>query len=274
MKQFSFLVAFCCITIAAIAQKQQYRPAIVGFYNLENLYDTINNPMVNDEEFLPNSVRNYNTAIYMDKLSRLADVISQLGTEINPEGIAVLGVAEIENDTVLNDLVKQPAIANRNLRFVHYDSPDLRGVDVGLLYNPKYFSVLYSQPYFVQLPGGSKDAFTTRDILYVKGMLGPDTLHIFVNHWPSRSGGEARSRPARAAAAGVVKKRIDSLMAISPNTKVVLMGDLNDDPVSPSLTEVIQAKGRQEEIKPGGMYNPWTDMYRSCLLYTSPSPRD
>ena len=260
---YTILLVACCYSLSA--QKASFTVSIIGFYNLENLYDTINDPFKNDEEFLPNSERNYNSRVYFDKLDRLSDVISQIGTDINPDGVALLGVAEIENDTVLTDLVHRPKLKYRNLKFVHYNSPDARGVDVGLIYNPKYFKPIFSAPLFVQLPGGSKDAYYTRDVLYVKGILDGDTIHVFVNHWPSRSGGEERSAPARAAAAAVAKARIDSLMAINPLTKVVLMGDLNDDPVSPSLTKVIAAKDKIKKVEPGEMYNPWVEMYKKGI---------
>lgn len=258
------LPAFCLIfSLIANAQANKYKVSIIGFYNLENLYDTVNNPIVDDEEFLPESARRYNSAIYWDKLDRLSGVLSMIGTDINPDGLAILGVAEIENDTVLNDLVKMPKLKERKWKIVHYDSPDRRGVDVGLLYNPKYFKVLSSAPLFVQLPGGSKDAYYTRDILYVKGVMDGDTVHVYVNHWPSRSGGEERSMPGRAAAASVCRKSMDSIQAIQPNAKIILMGDLNDDPVSPSLTKVIKSKGKLSDIKePTDIFNPWYEMYK------------
>jgi hypothetical protein len=258
---FGIIVSFSTI----YAQKNNYKPALIGFYNLENYYDTVNNPLVDDEEFLPNSDRQYNTRIFLDKVERLSSVIAQLGTEINPEGLALLGVAEIENDTVLNILVKHKNLAQRKMKFVHYNSPDARGIDVGLLYNPKYFTPLYSVPLFVKLPGGAKDAYFTRDILYVKGLLDGDTIHVMVGHWPSRSGGEERSIPARAAAAGVMKRVTDSLMAINKQSKIVIMGDLNDDPISPSLTKVLQAKGNPKDVKDGGLYNPWHDFYKKGI---------
>lgn len=261
----ALLFTFLFSAGSLFAQKKNFRPAIIGFYNLENLYDTVNNPLKNDEEFLPNSARQYNSRIYYDKLDRLSDVISQMGTDINPDGLAILGVAEIENDTVLNDLIRRPKLKDRKLKFSHYDSPDARGVDVAMLYNPKYFTELYSAPLFVQLPGGSKDAYFTRDVLYVKGLLDGDTMHIFVNHWPSRSGGEERSRPGRAAAASVVKHSVDSILAISPNAKYLIMGDLNDDPISPSITKVLNAKGDKKDVKDNGIYNPWVEMYKKGI---------
>ncbi|HQW93943.1 MAG TPA: endonuclease/exonuclease/phosphatase, partial [Ferruginibacter sp.] len=167
-----FLVASLILIISVSTGyplKAQYHASLIGFYNLENFYDTVDNPIVNDEEFLPNSERHYNTAIFLDKVDRLTSVLSQLGTDVNPDGFALLGVSEIENDTVLTALINHKSLKSRGLKFVHYDSPDRRGIDVGLLYNPKYFTPLYSEPLFVQLPGGSKDSYFTRDILYVKG---------------------------------------------------------------------------------------------------------
>jgi hypothetical protein len=262
MKWIASLFFVLFVGISAFPQTQKYKVALVGFYNLENFYDTINNPLKDDEEFLPNSERHYDSRIYMDKVGRLADVISQMGTEINPDGMALLGVAEIENDTVLNELVNAPKLRDRKLRFCRFESPDVRGIDVGLLYNPKYFRVLYSAPLFVKLPGGAKDSYFTRDVLYVKGIMDGDTVHVFVNHWPSRVGGEERSIPARAAAAQVVKTRVDSLMAINQNSKIIIMGDLNDDPISPSVTKTLGAKGKVKDVTNRDIFNPWVDFYR------------
>ncbi len=266
MTRFFLTIAIAIASFSTgYAQKENFRASLIGFYNLENYYDTINNPAVDDEEFLPNSERHYNSRIFLDKVDRLSSVISQMGTDINPDGLALLGVAEIENDTVLNILAQSKALKNRNLKIIHYDSPDKRGIDVGLFYNPKYFTPIYSTKLFVQLPGGTKDAYFTRDVLYVKGILDGDTIHVMVNHWPSRSGGEERSIPARAAAASVDKRIVDSLMAINKNTKVVIMGDLNDDPISPSLTKTLGASGSMKNLKDGGLYNPWVDFYKNGI---------
>ena len=266
MSRLLLTIAISILSISAgYAQKENYRVSLIGFYNLENFYDTVNNTKVNDEEFLPGGERHYNTRIFLDKVGRLSTVIAKIGTEINPDGLALLGVAEVENDTVLNILVNHSNIKSRNLKFVHYDSPDARGVDVALLYNPKYFKPLYSAPLFVQLPGGSKESYFTRDILYVKGLMDGDTIHVFVNHWPSRLGGEERSMPARAAAAQVAKSTIDSIMALNPQSKIVLMGDLNDDPTSPSVTKVLGAKANINDIKEKGLFNPWVDFYKKGI---------
>ncbi len=265
MKKILYLSVLLVSSLFTVAQKKEYKTAVISFYNLENLYDTVNNPITNDEEFLPTGVRNYNTPVYMDKINKLATVISQIGKEVNADGPAILGVAEVENDTVLNDLVHHVLLEKRNYRIVHYDSKDIRGVDVGLLYNPKYFTVDASDKLFVQLPGGSKDAYFTRDILWVKGKLDGETVHVYVNHWPSRSGGEKRSDPARQAAAAVCKHHIDSIAQLEPNAKVIIMGDLNDDPINASVADVLGAKGKQKDVRPGGFFNPWTELYKKGI---------
>lgn len=257
-----FILALC--SVAAVAQKgnaaDKYKVGVVAFYNLENFYDTINDPNTSDEEFLPEGDHMYNTAVYTDKVSKLSDVLSQIGTEVTPDGFSMLGVAEVENRKVLEDLINQPKLKDRGLKIVHYNSPDVRGVDVGFIYNPKYFKVKHSEKLFVRLADADGSLHYTRDVLWVSGVYDEtDTINIFVNHWPSRRGGEEASAPARATAAGVAKHVIDSLMKINPDTKVILMGDLNDDPTSPSVTEVIGAKGNKADVQRSGMYNPWVD---------------
>jgi hypothetical protein len=256
-----FIFSFTCLC----AQKQQYKVSIICFYNLENFYDTIDNPLIEDQEFLPKGEKNYNSKIYWSKVENLATVLSQIGREISEDGPALIGVAEIENDTVLNDLVKHPLLKKHNYHFIHYDSWDLRGVDVGLLYNPKYFTVDTSAKLFVRIPGGSKESFFTRDVLWVKGKLDGESIHVFVNHWPSRRGGEERSMPARLAAASVNKKKIEAIQQTEPDAKIIVMGDLNDDPLSPSVTKVLEAKGKITDVKPKGLFNPWVDLYKKGI---------
>ncbi len=265
MKKYLLLLPLFFLFVTSHAQKKQYKSAIIGFYNLENLFDTIDNTLINDEEFLPSGIRNYNTAIYRDKLTKLASVIAQMGTAYTPDGPAILGVAEIENDTVLNDLIKETQLKKRNYQFVHYDSKDARGVDVGLLYNPTYFSVIASDKLFVSLPTGSKDAYYTRDILWVKGKLNGELIHLYVNHWPSRSGGEKRSEPGRIAAAAVCRKHIDSILLKEPNAKIVVMGDLNDDPTNKSVEKVLKAVDKDQLDQQGALFNPWLDLFRNGI---------
>ncbi len=244
------------------AQDTQYKVACVGYYNLENLFDTEDDPLIRDEEFTPDGKRHWTEELYKDKQKNLAKVISEMGTDLTPDGVAILGVSEIENRLVLEDFVKQPAVAGRNYQIVHYDSPDERGIDVGLLYQPKYFTVTGSRaiPLFIYRDDGTRNF--TRDVLHVRGEMEGEELHILVNHWPSRSGGEKRSRPGRNAAALLCKQVVDSLQQLDPNVKVIIMGDMNDDPVSPSIKQVLACKNKKENVKTGDLYNPMTEFYK------------
>lgn len=254
-----FVVLITILFFGAIQPQQKV--CIVAFYNLENFYDTVDNPIVNDDDFTPAGPKRYNGAVYRDKVNKLATVVSQIGTAVSAAGAAVLGVAEIENDTVLNDLVHHPLLEQRHYRIIHFDSRDARGVDVGLLYNPNFFEPILAGKLFVALPGRSKDAFYTRDILYVKGSLNGDLVHIYVNHWPSRRGGEERSAPARASAALVCRKHADSVLGKDPRARIIVMGDLNDDPTSASITRALNAGGDANKLKPGAFFNPWVKPY-------------
>jgi endonuclease/exonuclease/phosphatase family metal-dependent hydrolase len=265
MRQLCLLQVLLMSCFSVLAQQKSYTPALVGFYNLENLFDTINQPEVNDEEFTPTGANLYTPEVYIDKLSKLEEVLHQIGTDVSPDGLAIIGCAEIENASVLQDLVNQPKLRARNYSIVHFNSPDERGVDVGLLYNPRYFRVLTSSSLYVPLKDNDGQPRFTRDILYVKGLLGSDTLHLFVNHWPSRRGGEQASAPGRALAAGIARARIDSIFRIHQDAKIILMGDLNDDPVSPSVTKVLGAKGDKAKVKVTELYNPWVDYYREGI---------
>jgi hypothetical protein len=241
--------------------EKQYLITLVGFYNLENLFDTIDGPN-RDEEFLPDGPKHYTGDVYRDKLDHLSRVISEIGTDRSPDGLAVMGCAEVENETVLRDLVANPRLADRHYRYVHYDSPDERGIDVGLLYNPKYFKPIASKPLYVDNRNPDGTPRHTRDVLYVYGILSGDTVHLLVAHWPSRRGGEQASAPYRAQAASVCRSVIDSVMAQDAHARIILMGDLNDDPVNRSVTEVIGCVSNLENVTDSCMYNPWVEDYR------------
>ncbi len=264
MKHFYFLLLLL-VTGAMTHAQTAYRSAVISFYNLENWYDTTFHGSNDDVSFTPNGAKAYTGKVFNDKLSKLARVLSQIGTSINPDGPAVLGLAEIENKQVLDTLLRHPLIVTRGYRYVHYDSRDFRGLDVALIYNPKYFKVERSRPVFVKIPAGTKDAAYTRDILWVKGRLDGEPLQVFVNHWPSRSGGQKRSEPARMAAARTVRNWIDSLDIIDPGVKTIVMGDLNDNPVDHSITMGLKARSDLKNLKPDELYNPWITMYKNGM---------
>lgn len=230
----------------------------VAFYNIENLFDTIDQDNVNDLEFTPAGSMKWGTMKYTAKLERMSYAISQLALEHSPVGAVIVGVSELENRGVLEDLVKQPAIKDRSYEIVHYDGPDRRGVDVALLYNPAYFIVTNSKSYRLQSPD---TAFRTRDQLMVSGYLQDEKVHIIVNHWPSRSGGEMRSRPKRNEAAALTRSIVDSLLRIEPQSRIIVMGDLNDDPYNESVATILGAKENKEEVQSGELYNVFWKTY-------------
>jgi hypothetical protein len=248
-----------------VQEKKPVEIAVIGFYNLENLYDTINNPMVNDDEFTPDGAKHYSSEIYINKLFKLAYVLKEFGTDIHPRGAAIIGVAEIENDTVLNDLVTHFLLRNKKYHIVHFDSKDARGIDVGLLYQQDYFHPYYAKALEVILPGNSKEAFFTRDILYVKGKLSGEEIHIYVNHWPSRRGGEERSAPARAAAAKLCRTHADSIRKENPSAKIIVMGDLNDNPTDESIIKILGATDNRKKIQKDLFYTPWIEFYKKGM---------
>lgn len=253
------------LLIGEVQEKKPVELAVIGFYNLENLYDTINNPMVNDDEFTPVGAKHYSSEIYTNKLFKLAYVLKDFGTEIHPRGAAIIGVAEIENDTVLHDLVTHFLLRNKKYHIIHFDSKDARGIDVGLLYQQDYFHPYYAKALEVSLPGNSKEAYFTRDILYVKGKLSDEELHIYVNHWPSRRGGEERSAPARAAAAKLCRTHADSIRKENPSAKIIVMGDLNDNPTDESIIKILGASGNRKKIPNDIFYNPWIEFYKKGI---------
>lgn len=256
------LICFNSSFVNAQEGQKQYKVACVGFWNFENLFDTKDNANVRDSEFTPNGSKNYTKKVYKEKQSNLAEVVSQLGTDMTPDGPAILGVCEIENKGVLEDFVSQKKMEKFNYSIVHYDSPDKRGIDVALLYQPKYFEVTASQNIPLMIYEDKGDRIFTRDVLFVSGLFDGEPMHVFVNHWPSRSGGEARSAPRRNAAAAVCRNMIDSLQMADPDAKIIVMGDMNDDPSNKSMCKVLRAQGKQKKIKEGDLFNPMYEFYK------------
>jgi len=240
-------------------QERRYLMYGVMFYNLENLFDTINNNGVYDKEFSPEGARQWNGTKYWQKQHNMAYTIGQMEVKGSPAvGPVIIGVSEIENITVLQDLVRQPEIKDRRYQIVHHDGPDRRGVDVGLLYNPRFFKVLNVTNQRINKYLPDYPEFRSRDQLCVTGMHASEKVSVIVNHWPSRLGGEEQSSYLREAAGLMARETIDSLLRDDPNQGIIFMGDLNDDPQNKSCSEALGAK---KEIKdctePGSCFNPW-----------------
>ena len=249
----------------AIAQQRKGRMIAVGFYNVENFFHPTNDSLKNDDDFTPDGTYHYSFDIYRQKLDNIAKVIQELATDVTPDGAALVGIAEIENDSVLTDLVNHPKLKSRNYKFVWFPTPDVRGISTAFLYNPKYFTLIDAKPYRVPLETVGQPR-PTRNVLYVTGILaGNDTIHVTVNHWPSRSGGVAETNPFRELAATVNKQIADSLMAYNPATKMIIMGDLNDNPVDPSIRKVLKAQADTAKVELTGIYNPWIRLFKKGI---------
>lgn len=261
LKQFVIGVLFITHVTVLSQESTQYKISLVGFYNLENLFDIVDDPITNDAEYLPDGANHWDSTKYANKLLNMSTVIADIGTEISPDGVGVLGVAEIENKRVLEDLVAMPALKDRKYKIVHYDSPDRRGVDVGMLYQEKYFKLKNSASYRLVFP--NEPDYFTRDQLVATGYMDGEEVSVIVAHWPSRRGGQAASEPNRIEAAKLGRRIIDSLLAENPKAKIVLMGDLNDDPINVSITEYIKAKGKISKMKTGDMYNVMYSHFKS-----------
>jgi len=203
----------------------------IAFYNVENLFDTIDQPEVDDSEFMPNADKNWNSWKYHTKLTRIGQVLVGLGGETPP---AIVGLAEVENRGVLEDLVGNRVLARAAYKIAHFESPDRRGIDVALLYREAEFKLVHARAHALLLSG--EPDFRSRDILHAKGILrSGDTLHVFVNHWPSRYGGKEQSAYKRQAASQLLKSLVDSISSVTPGALIVAMGDFNDHPSDESL---------------------------------------
>lgn len=232
------LVMVVAIIFCSTSSAQNPDKIRLAFYNVENLFDTINDPLTNDDEFTPAGTKSWSRSRYYEKLDHIYKTITALG-EWDPP--AIVGFCEIENRSVLYDLVAKTPFIKFGYEIIHQDSPDKRGIDVGLIYHPKLFKPISFQAIRVDITQDSSS--TTRDILYVCGKIfKKDTIHVFINHWPSRMGGQAKSEPRRIIAATTLRQQVDSIFKINPNANIVIMGDFNDEPNDKSINETLSAK--------------------------------
>lgn len=206
------------------------------------------------EEFTPKSGKNYTYKIYKQKLENEAKVISEMGRAYTGTAPVVVGLIEVENRQVVEDLVKEPALAKYDYGVVHYNSYDYRGIDVAFIYQKRRFTPSKSWKKEVKVFGDNGNREYTRDILVLTGFLDNEKVAFFLNHWPSRRGGEAASLPKRNAAAAILKKEMDSVKSLDPSTKLIAMGDFNDDPISPSLKNYLKAVGNPKDLNEENHY--------------------
>ncbi|MCR4958528.1 MAG: endonuclease/exonuclease/phosphatase family protein [Prevotella sp.] len=261
-KTFLILAALLLMATTGANAQKQYQLYGIGFYNLENLFDTCHDVGHNDYEYLPDGTNRWTGLKYTHKLRNMAQVLSEMGTDrtaLKDIGCAAIGVSEVENAKCLADLCEQPVLKARNMQFVHIEGPDQRGVDCALLYNPKLFKVndVKLVPYIYVKPEDSLRA--TRGFLTVKGTMAGEDVAIIVNHLPSRFAGsfyrEEGGRQIR-----LVK---EELMRENPNVKLFIMGDMNDDPQDKSMSEALGAVRKIKNVEDGGLWNPWWDVLAS-----------
>ena len=211
----------------------------IAFYNLENLFDTKNDPKTLDDDFTPKGKNHWNLFRYKRKLKKLGSVMVQLGTEKSFHSPAIIGVVEVENETVLIDLVNTNNLKNEHYGIVHYDSPDERGIDVALLYKKELFELLHSETFALYLNSKNGERDYTRDVLMVKGNLNGELVYILVNHWPSRRSGLGFTDEKRIKAAELVSEITQKIYTETEDAKIIIMGDFNDDPTSKSVKKYL-----------------------------------
>jgi hypothetical protein len=256
-----FLLIFLgCCPDHAISQGKKGNSITIAFYNLENLYDTIDDPLTDDTEFTPSGPGKWDSKRYYEKLSHLAKVISLIGEEGVIGGPAMIGLAEVENKQVIEDLINTPPLDKMGYRIVHYDSPDKRGIDVAFLYQPKFFRYKESKTFPLKIPGN--DDFYTRDILQVSGTVKGQPLYILVNHWPSRSKGQKETAPLRDAAADLCLASVRNIQAMHPDAGIIIMGDLNDDPVDESVMNHLSVKTSSDHLTTSDLYDPMWKLFK------------
>lgn len=242
-------IALVLVFTVVLAQAQQR--LCIAFYNQENLFDTIDDPNKNDNEFLPQSKKQWNTERYQQKLNNMARVIASMNENNAPD---VLGVCEVENKEVLNDLVNEKQLKKAKYQVVHVEGPDDRSIDNALLFKSSQFKLLKVQS--IPITMADKPEFKTRDILLVKlEAKNKAQLVVLVNHFPSRSGGEETSEVKRFAAASTLRKVCDSLFALNMNQEIIMMGDFNDEPNNKSMDSVLRAKASEYDLNNGNVFN-------------------
>lgn len=249
-----WVLTVALLAVSALSAQKKFSVYGVGFYNMENLFDTCHDEGKRDYEFLPTGSYRWNGMKYTHKLHNMARALADLGTDVLPNvGCAFVGLAEVENHKVLDDLTAQPQLAQRGYRYVHVEGPDRRGIDCALLYNPSLFSVRTVKlvPYIQTL---AKDSdFLTRGFLTICGTLAGEPVAVVVCHLPSRfSDSFYREQGARQ-----IRAIKDSLLREDSSCKVLVMGDMNDDPIDKSICEALGGKGQIDEVGNDEMYNPW-----------------
>lgn len=254
------LFLFCGLVIRA-QDKNLYQIHTVAFYNVENLFDTAEDSLVFDDDFTPEGSFHWTQERYKKKIENLAKVIVGIGERYRMRPPDVIGLCEIENLKVLQDLVSHPVLRNFNYGIIHQDSPDERGIDVAMIYNKNSFLPVSIKYHSLQLLNEQRFREYTRNQLVVHGFIENEAVYLIVNHWPSRRGGETRSRPHRIAAAELNLSIIDSIKRIAFSPRIIGMGDFNDNPTDYSFIKVLRTKRKPIDLKDQELFNPMEPLF-------------
>jgi predicted extracellular nuclease len=250
------LLLVLTVALLAFSCSQEKKEYSIAFYNVENLFDTLNDPNTWDDDFTPDGKLEYTKKRYENKLTHLSEVLSSINKNELP---AIIGLCEIENRSVLEDLIDQEKLKKGKYGIVQTDSPDARGIDCALLYQKSAFKPLNQN--FIGIHFPSEPNFKTRDILHVQGVLAAkDTLDIFVNHWPSRRGGMEESEKYRVFVAEQLKMALTQVQKKNPDAKIIIMGDFNDEPTNKSAEEILGATNKKDSSNPEELYNLMYDL--------------
>lgn len=232
-------------------ENPQHNLYTVAFYNLENLFDIYDDPDTLDDDFTPKGHKKWDAKKYSRKVKKMALVISQIGIKETGFPPAIVGLAEVENKEVVEDLIQTQSLQKYGYGYVHYDSADERGIEVAFLYRKNIFSVEHSQTFTLLIENEFGERDFTRDILLVKGKLQGETVYCIINHWPSRREGEDKTEYKRIAGADKVHQIIDIIKEETDLAKVLIMGDFNDDPISKSI---------KQHLVDEDLYNPFESL--------------
>tara|TARA_R110000868_G_scaffold124959_3_gene330069 strand:+ start:37695 stop:38735 length:1041 start_codon:yes stop_codon:yes gene_type:complete len=246
-------------------QNRTYQIRTIAFYNVENLFDTTNDSLIFDDDRTPEGKDNWTQARYNKKIETISKVLSEIGSDVTKTSPDIIGLCEVENKNVVEDLVHHTYLQTKDYGIIHFDSPDERGIDVALLYKKSAFipNSFKSHRLLLYNEDGFRDY--TRDQLVVSGYLDNEQFYFIVNHWPSRSGGETRSKPNRLAAAKLNKHIIDSIIKTDASARIISMGDLNDDPTSDSLKKILRTKGKTKNLEENDLFNPMEKLHKKGI---------
>ncbi|WP_273568364.1 endonuclease/exonuclease/phosphatase family protein [Maribacter halichondriae] len=252
-----------CNTLAQ--SEKRFKIRTVAFYNVENLFDTVNDTLIFDDDRTPEGKDHWTVERYEKKVGDIVRVLSEIGSNVTNTSPDIIGICEVENRKVVEDLINHPTLQQKDYGIVHFDSPDERGIDVALLYKKSAFLPISFESHRLLLIDDEEERNYTRDQLVVSGLLDNENIHLIVNHWPSRSGGEARSKPNRMAAAKLNKRIIDSIQRLDASVKIISMGDFNDGPKDDSFTKILGTKGKREKVMENELFNPMEKLHRKGI---------